>query len=83
MTGPHTDVTVTVRRRPDISDPQGATVSRALRDLGYEVEDVRIDKIITLRVSGTPNDLNEQVAAMCEQLLANPVMEDYEIRIDE
>ncbi len=79
MTEP-TKVTVVVRRRPSIADPQGATVTRALRDLGYTVDGVRIDKIITLTVDGA-GDVTQQVTEMCERLLANPVMEDYEIRI--
>ena len=75
-------VTVTIRRRPSISDPQGATVARALRDLGHDVTDVRIDKTIELQVpAGDPEDIRAGVTEMCEKLLANPVMEDYEIVI--
>ena len=75
-------VTVNIRRRPSISDPQGATVARALRDLGHEVTDVRIDKTIELRVpDGDVEAIRAKVAEMCDKLLANPVMEDYEILI--
>ena len=77
-------VTVTVRRRPIISDPQGSTVARALRDLGYdEVERVRVDKVITLDVEGTDSvEIEARVTEMCEKLLANPVMEDFEIEVE-
>ncbi len=75
-------VTVNIRRRPSISDPQGATVARALRDLGHEVTDVRIDKTIELQVpDGDVEAIRTKVAEMCDKLLANPVMEDYEILI--
>lgn len=74
-------VTVHVHRRPDIADPQGTTVSRALRDLGYEnVEKVRINRTIELDVAGTdPAEIEAEVRMMCERLLANPVMEDFEV----
>lgn len=76
-------VTVTVTRRADIADPQGATVTRALHDLGYnDVEHVRVDKTITLEVSSDdPAAVEAQVKAMCERLLANPVMEDFDIQV--
>ena len=75
-------VTVNIRRRPSISDPQGATVARALRDLGHEVTDVRIDKTIELQVpDGDVEAIRTKVTEMCDKLLANPVMEDYEILI--
>jgi phosphoribosylformylglycinamidine synthase PurS subunit len=73
-------VTVTVRRLPNISDPQGTTVARALRDLGHEVAKVRVDKFITLEIEGDdPDAVRAQAEEMCEKLLANPVMEEYEI----
>ncbi len=77
-------VTVTVRRRPEISDPQGTTVARALRDLGYEeVTKVRVDKEIRLEVEGTDAaEIEARVTEMCEKLLANPVMDDYEVRVE-
>lgn len=76
-------VTVSVHRRPDIADPQGTTVARALRDLGYDnVRQVRIDKTITLEVEGDDAAAVEaDVKAMCERLLANPVMEDFDIQV--
>ncbi len=76
-------VTVHVHRRPDIADPQGTTVARALRDLGYEnVGKVRINRTIELDVQGTdPAVVEAEVRTMCERLLANPVMEDFEVVI--
>lgn len=78
-----TTVTVNIRRRPSISDPQGATVARALRDLGHDVSDVRIDKTIELQVPpGDADSIRAAVTEMCEKLLANPVIEDFEIVIN-
>ena len=74
-------VTVNITRRPEIADPQGRTTKRALHDLGYtEVGTVRIDRTIHLDVEGTDAvEVTARVREMCEQLLANPVLEDYEI----
>ncbi len=77
-------VTVHVHRRPDIADPQGATVQRALLDLGYGgVERVRINRMIELDIAGSdPAVVEAEVRAMCERLLANPVMEDFEVVVE-
>jgi len=77
-------VTVTIRRRSDIADPHGATVARALGDLGHTgVNSLRIDRTIHLEIEGTDaDDVRSRVADMCEQLLANPVLEDYEIAVE-
>ncbi len=75
-------VLVKIRRRALIADPQGTAVGKGLRDLGYDVSDVRIDRSITLEVGGTDQALVRQaVTEMCERLLANPVMEDYDIEL--
>ena len=77
-------VRVLVTRRADISDPQGQTVTNALRDLGYEdVQDVRIDKAIIVTLSEhDPEAAAARVGEMCEKLLANPVIEDFEVDIE-
>ena len=75
-------VQVTIRRRAQISDPQGAAVGKGLRDLGYDVSEVRIDRNVILEVTGTDEtSVRSAVTEMCERLLANPVMEDYEIEL--
>jgi phosphoribosylformylglycinamidine synthase len=77
-------VTVHVRRRSDIADPQGATVARALRDLGFtEVESVRVNRSLSVELDAAdPDAAEERVVAMCDKLLANPVMEDYEVVVE-
>ena len=75
-------VLVTIRRRSQIADPQGTAVSKGLQDLGYDVAEVRIDRNVMLEVGGEDaEEVRRSVAEMCERLLANPVMEDYEIEL--
>ena len=78
-------IRVEIDRRPGLSDPQGATVQRALVDLGYEeVAAVHFGKSIVLEIDGDDADLAAaRVREMCDRLLANPVMEDYTILIEE
>ena len=76
-------VRVTITRRSQIADPQGSAVERGLRDLGFDVSAVRINRIVDLEVAGSDSaDVEAKVAEMCQKLLANPVMEDFEIAID-
>ena len=77
-------VTITVDRRPEIADPEGTTVKRALHDLGFtEVASVRMDRVIHLDVDGeNREEVEARVEEMCKQLLANPVLEDFEIQVD-
>jgi phosphoribosylformylglycinamidine synthase PurS subunit len=66
---------VLIRPKEGILDPQGQTVERALPALGFDgVSDVRIGRLVELEVP----DIAE-VEQMCEKLLANPLVEDYEI----
>lgn len=68
-----------VTYKQGIFDPPGATAERALANLGYEeVEAVRIGKYIQLTVADGPDE-DVRVKAMCDKLLANPVIEDYRI----
>ena len=73
-----TRVRVLIRPKEGILDPQGQTVERALPALGFEgVSEVRIGRLVELEAEDT-----SQLDAMCEQLLANPLIEDYEIVVD-
>ncbi|HUV11333.1 MAG TPA: phosphoribosylformylglycinamidine synthase subunit PurS [Acidimicrobiia bacterium] len=64
-------------------DPQGATVERALPALGYDnVSEIRVGKSIRLVVDAPDETAaHAQVVEMCERLLANPVIEAYEISL--
>ena len=66
-------------------DPQGAAIGRALAQLGFAgVDEVRQGKMIELRLDDADRAQAEaKVRAMCERLLANPVIETYTITIDQ
>lgn len=68
-----------VTLRPSVLDPAGTAVQSGLRQLGYNnAEQVRIGKYIELVVSAASEGLaREQLDRMCNQLLANPVIENY------
>ena len=66
---------VLIRPKEGILDPQGQAVERALPALGFDgVTGVRVGRMVELEVEDTG-----QVAEMCERLLANPLIEDYEV----
>ena len=74
---------VSVTLKPGIADPQGQTIERALPALGYDgVTDVRVGKVIELHVDAPDeSEAKKRVEEMCERLLANPVIEAYEVTI--
>ncbi len=75
---------VSVTLKEGIADPQGQTIERALPALGYSgVRDVRVGKLIELEVDAADAaDARGRVTEMCERLLANPVIESFEVHID-
>ena len=83
MTGILARVTVTPKR--GILDPQGKAVQQSLHALGFpEVEEVRVGKHIELRLRDVDQTAAAgRVRAMCEQLLANGVIEDFRVEIVE
>jgi phosphoribosylformylglycinamidine synthase len=78
-------VRVDVAHLPGIADPQGATVERALPALGFtNVRDVHVGKTINLVIDAPDaSTAARQVAEMCERILANPVIEQYRITVEE
>lgn len=71
-------VTVKIMLKKGVLDPQGKAIGHALETLGFEgVGEVRQGKLIELDFASAPTDA--QIKDMCEKLLANPVIEDYEI----
>jgi phosphoribosylformylglycinamidine synthase subunit PurS len=66
---------VLIRPKQGILDPQGQTVERALPALGFDgVSDVRVGRMVELDVED-----ESRLAEICERLLTNPLIEDYEI----
>lgn len=74
---------VTVMLKAGIADPQGQTIERALPALGYDgVKNVRVGKLIELELEADDEaDAHRLAREMCERLLANPVIESYEVTI--
>jgi phosphoribosylformylglycinamidine synthase len=74
--------TVLVRPKPGILDPQGEAVENSLRHLGFSVADARVGRVVDLEVDASDEaDARKQVEKMCAELLANPLIESYEIEV--
>ncbi len=78
-------VLIEVTLRPDVADPQGATIERALPALGFgEVDGVRVGKAIRLNVEAPDeSSARTRVEDLCRRFLTNPVIEDAAITIGE
>jgi phosphoribosylformylglycinamidine synthase subunit PurS len=75
--------TVLVRPKAGILDPQGSAVEGSLRQLGFPVGEARVGRVIDLDVEvGSADEARSAVELMCEQLLANPLIESYEIAVE-
>lgn len=74
---------VIVTPKPVVNDPQGVTVKQGLASLGFrEVTDVRVGKYIEVKLdTSSEHEARERVEAMCRQLLANHVIEDFRFDI--
>jgi phosphoribosylformylglycinamidine synthase len=74
--------TVLVRPKHGILDPQGDAVETALEHLGFTVTQARVGKVVDLEVDAADaDDARAKVEQMCERLLANPLIESYEVEI--
>ncbi len=75
--------TVLVRLKKEVLDPQGDAVRRALAKLGFEgVKNVRVGKLIEIEVDDAEGtDVKARLSKMADEMLANPVIEDFEIRV--
>ena len=76
--------TVLVRPKEGILDPQGQAVEQSLRKLGFAVSHARVGRVVDFEVEASnPEEARERVAEMCRQLLANPLIESYEVEVHE
>jgi phosphoribosylformylglycinamidine synthase PurS subunit len=75
---------IIVTPKPVVNDPQGITVKQGLATLGFrEISDVRVGKYIEVSLeANNDHEARQRVEAMCKQLLANHVIEDYRFEID-
>jgi len=76
-------VEVRVKLKEQVLDPQGEAIRRVLAGLGYrEVEQVRVGKLMLVEVSGDdPAAVRARVEEACREVLANPVIEEFEVRL--
>ena len=74
--------TVFVRPKAGILDPQGQAIEGSLRQLGFAVGEARVGRVVDLQLDAAdPVAARAEVERMCEQLLANPLIESYEIEL--
>ena len=74
--------TVLVRPKPGILDPQGEAVLGSLRQLGFTVDEARVGRVVDLELGdGDREQAQAELERMCRQLLANPLIESYEIEL--
>ena len=76
---------VYVSLKPTVNDPEGLTIADGLRSLDFgEVEVVRAGKYIEVRLTASSaEDARRRVDAMCDKLLANPIIETYRFEVEE
>ena len=78
-----TRVRVLIRPKAGILDPQGQAVESSLRQLGFPVGEARVGRVIDLEVNAASADeARGEIERMCERLLANPLIESYEIEVE-
>jgi phosphoribosylformylglycinamidine synthase len=76
--------TVLVRPKHGILDPQGQAVEQSLQTLGFAVAHARVGRVVDVEVDASSVDeARERVDEMCRQLLANPLIESYEVEVHE
>jgi phosphoribosylformylglycinamidine synthase subunit PurS len=75
-------VSVLVRPKEGILDPQGAAVEQSLRKLGFDVAEARVGRLVDVDVdAANADEARAKVDEMCRQLLANPLIESYEVEV--
>jgi phosphoribosylformylglycinamidine synthase subunit PurS len=76
--------TVLVRPKAGILDPQGDAVRSSLRQLGFAVDTARVGRVVDLELeAASPGEAREEVERMCAELLANPLIESFDIQLME
>ena len=76
--------TVLVRPKQGILDPQGDAVQRSLRKLGFDVSAARVGRLIDIELDADDaEEARARIERMCADLLANPLIESFEIQVEE
>lgn len=78
-------IKIYISLKEGVADPQGATIKHALDSLGYEgVGEVRTGKYFQLELDlDDEQKVEEEIKSMCDKILVNPVIENYEYKIEE
>ena len=75
---------VEVALKPGHSDPEGETISRLLKELGYTVDSVNVSKVYNIILEAkSPREARAKAEDMSKRLLANPTKDNYTITVDE
>ncbi len=75
---------IEVDSKPGHSDPEGETTARMLKELGYNVESVKVGKVYHVLLDvRNKSEASEQALEMCKRLLANPTKDNFTIGIEE
>ena len=73
--------TVFVKLKDGVLDPQGVTIQKALVQMGYDdFLSVRSGRFFELEIDGQAEEMDKKLEEVCSRLLANPVIEDFEVR---
>ena len=76
-------VAVLIRPKAGILDPQGEAVRDSLAKLGFEVSRARVGRVVDLELdASSPEQAREQAERMCEELLANSLIESFEVEVE-
>jgi phosphoribosylformylglycinamidine synthase len=76
--------TVLVRPKEGILDPQGQAVEQSLRKLGFAVAAARVGRVVDVEIeASSAEEARARVDEMCRQLLANPLIETYDVEVHE
>jgi phosphoribosylformylglycinamidine synthase len=74
--------TVLVRPKDGILDPQGEAIESSLRQLGFAVGEARVGRLVEFEIDARDErEARTEIEEMCRQLLANPLIESYEIEV--
>jgi len=77
-------LTVLIRPKTGILDPQGEAVQASLATLGFNVSSARVGRLVDLEVEvADPESARAEVERMCAELLANPLIESFDIVMDD
>ena len=75
---------VLIRPKDGILDPQGEAVQQSLRKLGFDVSSARVGRLVDLELADSdPGEATAAVERMCAELLANPLIESFEITLED